>query len=357
MSMERHTVAFPGLGIVPFQLDRVAFTIPGIDWPVYWYGILFALAFLLAILYISKRAPVFGLDPDRALDVVLGGALGGIIGARAYFVIFSWDQYKDNLANIFKIWEGGIAIYGSVIGGFLAGYLTCRIRKVKFLPMADLAVGGLILGQAIGRWGNFVNIEAFGSVTGGAWRMCSPAAADFLLRTGQIDQTVADQITAGTLGVHPTFFYESVWCLTGFLLIVWMTGRRRFDGQLTLFYAGWYGLGRSVIEGLRTDSLMWGSVRVSQALAVVLVIASAVAVFVVCRKIKSADGPDRWKLYVDTEEGQAILRGEFYSRPQEGPAAAEEEEPAQTEQPDSGMPAGQDAAPKEEEEQDERKTD
>ena len=139
MSMERHTVAFPGLGIEPFQLDRVAFTIPGIDWPVYWYGILFALAFLLAILYISKRAPVFGLDPDRALDVVLGGALGGIIGARAYFVIFSWDQYKDNLANIFKIWEGGIAIYGSVIGGFLAGYLTCRIRKVKFLPMADLA--------------------------------------------------------------------------------------------------------------------------------------------------------------------------------------------------------------------------
>ena len=179
MSMERHTVAFPGLGIEPFQLDRVAFTIPGIDWPVYWYGILFALAFLLAILYISKRAPVFGLDPDRALDVVLGGALGGIIGARAYFVIFSWDQYKDNLANIFKIWEGGIAIYGSVIGGFLAGDLTCRIRKVKFLPMADLAVGGLILGQAIGRWGNFVNIEAFGSVTGGAWRMCSPAAACF----------------------------------------------------------------------------------------------------------------------------------------------------------------------------------
>lgn len=354
MSMERHTVAFPGLGIEPFQLNRVAFTIPGINWPVYWYGIIFAAAFLLAILYVSKRAPTFGLDPDRALDVVLGGALGGIIGARAYFVIFSWDQYKDNLADIFKIWEGGIAIYGSVIGGFIAGYLTCRLRRVKFLPMADLAVGGLILGQAIGRWGNFVNIEAFGSVTDGAWRMSSPAAADFLLRTGQIDQTAADQIAAGTLGVHPTFFYESVWCLLGFLLIVWLTGRRRFDGQLTLVYAGWYGLGRSVIEGLRTDSLMWGSVRVSQALAVILVIASVVTKVVIARKIKGAEDPDRWKLYVDTEEGQAILRGEFYSGSQQ-PAAAEET--IQTEQPDSGVPAGQDVVAKEEKQDDEREAD
>ncbi len=354
MSMERHTVAFPGLGIDPFPLNRVAFTIPGINWPVYWYGIIFASAFLLAILYVSKRAHTFGLDPDRALDVVLGGALGGIIGARAYFVLFSWEQYKDNLVDIFKIWEGGIAIYGSVIGGFLAGYLTCRLRKVKFLPMADLAVGGLILGQAIGRWGNFVNIEAFGSVTDGVWRMSSPAAADFLLRTGQIDQTVADQIAAGTLGVHPTFFYESVWCLIGFLLIVWMTGRRRFDGQLTLFYAGWYGLGRSVIEGLRTDSLMWGSVRVSQALAVILVVASVAAKLVICRKIKGAEDAERWKLYVDTEEGQAILRGEFYSKPQE-PEAIEGSEG--TEEPGSGMQAGQDADPQEEEKQDERKVD
>ena len=317
------TVSFPGLGIGPFELDRVALTLFGK--PIYWYGILFALAFLAAILYILRRAPEFGLDGDRVMDVVIGAVVLGIVGARTYYVAFSWDFYKDNLLQVFNLRNGGIAMYGSIIGGVIGGWLVCRWRKVKFLPMADAALTGVIAGQAIGRWGNFVNVEAFGSVTDLPWRMCSPQAAQYLLNTNQIDQATADQIVAGTLGVHPTFFYESVWCLLGFLLLAWFTSRRRYDGQLVLLYCAWYGAERAVVEGLRTDSLYWGGVRVSQALAAVLVVVSVCLLVYLRRREKRGDLP---ALYVNTEEGRAVVNGTFYRKKDAAPAEEPAAEPA-----------------------------
>lgn len=302
-------VSFPGLGIEEFSINRIAFTIFG--HPIYWYGVIIALAFLLGITYILKRASTFGLDSDRVLDVVLGAAVGGIIGARIYYVVFSWEQYREHFADVFKIWEGGIAIYGGVIGGFLVGALMCRLRKVKFIPIADLAVGGLILGQSIGRWGNFVNVEAFGSNTSLPWGMASPSIVEYLTRH-QAQLTAQGVAVDPSMPVHPTFFYESMWCLLGFLVIALFTKYRRFDGEITLLYAAWYGAGRAVIEGLRTDSLMWGKIRVSQALAILLVCASIVVWCVIRAKIKNAQNPDYLKLYVHTDEGQAIVNKTFY---------------------------------------------
>lgn len=324
------TVSFPGLGIGEFTINRVAFSVFG--HPIYWYGIIIALAFLLGILYIVKRSHIFGLDSDRVMDVVLGAVIGGIIGARFYYVIFSWDQYRDNLADVIKIWEGGIAIYGGVIGGFLVGALMSRIRKVRFIPMADLAVGGLILGQSIGRWGNFINVEAFGSNTGLPWGMASPSIAEYLTRH-QAALAAQGVAVDPAMPVHPTFFYESMWCLIGFILIALAAKHRRFDGELTLLYVAWYGAGRAVIEGLRTDSLMWGSVRVSQALAVILVIASIAVWLLVRSKIKQSGDQEYLKLYVNTAEGQAVINGTFYKKPAEEQHPSEVQTPSEAETP------------------------
>lgn len=302
------TVSFPGIGIGELTIDRVAFTV--FDKPIYWYGVIFASAFLLAILYVLKRSKTFGLNEDHVMDVIIGAIIGGIVGARAYYVIFTWEDYKDNLLNIFNLRLGGIAMYGGVIGGFLVLLLVCRWRKVKLLPMTDLTVGGLILGQAIGRWGNFVNIEAFGGNTTAPWGMVSPTITDYLARN-QAALAAQGMIVDPNMPVHPTFFYESIWCLLGFLVIAWFTSRRRFDGEITLIYAIWYGIGRAVIEGLRTDSLMWGSIRVSQALAVVMVIAAACILVYVRSNIKKVhnDDPEYLKRYADTEESALMLAG------------------------------------------------
>lgn len=262
-------ISFPGLGIEEIALNRVAFTIFGL--PVYWYGVIIAVGFLLAITYILRRCPEFGLDSDKALDVLLGVAVGGIVGARLYYVIFSGQHYT--LMDILRVRDGGLAIYGGVIGGFLSGMLMCRWRKVKFLPMADATVGGVILGQAIGRWGNFVNVEAFGGNTAMPWGMAGKPIADYL--AAHQEQLAAQGILVDpSMPVHPTFFYESMWCLAGFVVLAMFVKRRQLDGEVALFYLAWYGMGRAVIEGLRTDSLMLGGFRVSQLLAVLLTVAS-----------------------------------------------------------------------------------
>lgn len=262
-------ISFPGLGIEKIALNRVAFTIFGL--PVYWYGVIIAVGFLLAITYILRRCPEFGLDSDKALDVLLGVAVGGIVGARLYYVIFSGQHYT--LMDILRVRDGGLAIYGGVIGGFLSGMLMCRWRKVKFLPMADATVGGVILGQAIGRWGNFVNVEAFGGNTAMPWGMAGKPIADYL--AAHQEQLAAQGILVDpSMPVHPTFFYESMWCLAGFVVLAMFVKRRQLDGEVALFYLAWYGMGRAVIEGLRTDSLMLGGFRVSQLLAVLLTVAS-----------------------------------------------------------------------------------
>ncbi len=355
-------VSFPGLGIGEITLNRVAFTIGGMN--IYWYGIIFAAAFLAAICYILWRVRDFGLDSDRALDVIIGAVIGGIIGARLYYVIFSWEMYADNWLKIFDIREGGIAIYGGVIGGFLVGILMCRWRRVKLLPMADVAMTGLILAQAIGRWGNFINVEAFGSNTAMPWGMASPSITAYL--TNHQAALAAVGVTVDpSMPVHPTFFYESVWCLIGFLILALYTKHRRFDGELVLIYGAWYGLGRAFIEGLRTDSLMLGNVRVSQALAAVLTLASLLVLLYVRNKIKTVNDPEYLKLYVHTEEGQAVLSGQFYRKrhpDEDGPKEStifegetvSEAEKAQS--PENEIAEGADTAD-EEEPKDESKTD
>lgn len=304
------TLSFPGLGL-EFDINRVAFSVFGL--PIYWYGILIAAAFLLGMLYVLRRVKTFGLDGDRLMDVLFGGVLLGIVGARLYFVLFSWDSYKDNLLSIFNIRSGGLAIYGAIIGAVLAAVVICRMRRVRLLPALDVAVGGLLLGQAIGRWGNFVNIEAFGSNTSLPWGMHSDSIKYYLAanqsRLAAIGVTVDPQMP-----VHPTFLYESLWCLLGFLFIAWYTKRRRFDGELTLIYLGWYGFGRVFIEGLRTDPLLIGTVRVSQIVALLCVLASVILLLVIHSRIRRANAPDFMPLYVNTEEGQSVLAGTFYKK-------------------------------------------
>ncbi len=312
-------VKFPGLGF-GVELNRVAFTVLGR--PVYWYGILFGLSFIAAALYIVKRVKEFGLDADRMIDVLLGTVIGGIIGARLYYVAFSWDTYQGNLMKIINVREGGLALYGGVIGAALAGYLMCRLRGVKFIPLCDLFFSGMLLAQAIGRWGNFVNVEAFGSNTTAPWGMTSDSIVRYLEWQKEV-LAASGVIIDPAMPVHPTFFYESAWCLIGFAVLAVFTKRRRYDGQLSLMYLGWYGLGRFFIEGLRTDSLMWGGVRVSQALAGLCVVIAVALLLYFRQKIKAAEDPEFMKLYVNTAEGQAVLAGTFY--PQKGKADSKAE--------------------------------
>lgn len=298
-------LSFPGLGL-EFEINRVAFMLG--TRPVYWYGIIIAASFLAASAYMLSRCKDFGLDGDRVMDVILGAVLLGIVGARTYYVLFKWDTYRENPVSVFYVWEGGIAIYGGIIGGLIAAILICKWRKVKLLPMLDLAACGLLLGQAVGRWGNFVNMEAFGRNTNAAWGMTSPSIVWYLQQNSRELSRLGVSVDP-SVPVHPTFFYESVWCFLGFLFMAWFTKKRRFDGELWLIYLGWYGLGRFFIEGLRTDSLLIGTMRVSQVLAMLCVVASLLTLTAILSKIKRANDPEFMMLYVQTEESKAVLAG------------------------------------------------
>ena len=259
-----HTIGFPNLGL-EFTLSRVACTVLGKD--IYWYGIIIAAGMLLGLYFCMKQAPKYGLSEDNIIDTVLWVIPFSIIGARIYYVLFYLDLFRNsdgsiNWSSTYRIWDGGLAIYGGVIAGFLTAYLFSRRRKISFWALTDCCVQGLFIGQAIGRWGNFMNREAFGAATELPWRM----------RLWTSATTYMD--------VHPTFLYESLWNVIGLLLLYFVVSRaRRFDGENTCFYFIWYGLGRFWIEGLRTDSLYLGPVRVSQLLAGISCIA-AIAVLV-----------------------------------------------------------------------------
>ena len=303
-------LSFPGLGL-SMELNRVAFSVGPID--IYWYGIIMASSFLLGILYCSTRVKEVGLDLDRVLDVVLIGAVGAIIGARTYYVLFQWDDYKDNLMQVFNTRSGGLAIYGGLIGAVIAGYLASRWRKVKFLPLADLSAAGFLIGQSLGRWGNFVNIEAFGGNTTMPWGMTSPVIVEYLERNKASLEAIGMTIDPN-MPVHPTFFYESIWCLIGFIIIALYTKHRKFDGQLILIYIAWYGAGRAVIEGFRTDSLMIGNTgfRASQILAGVLTIVAIGTMNHMLKKVK--DDPNKNMLYVNTKESRLVVEKRFNYR-------------------------------------------
>lgn len=272
-----NTVSFPGLGL-EFELNRVALILFGRN--VYWYGAIIGLGFLLAVLWCCRRAEGFGIKQDDIFDLLIAEVPLCIVGCRAYYVLFNLKEYRGgdgalDWGRIFRISDGGIAIYGGVITAALVLLVFCRWRKLDFLAFADLGVQGLLIGQLIGRWGNFMNVEAYGGVTGLPWRMCSPSIAQELLRTGALDEVAYRSMLDGTIGVHPTFLYESLWNLAGLVLIYVISKKAyRFDGQLFFSYLFWYGLGRFWIEGLRTDSLYFFGltlfgvpIRTSQAVA------------------------------------------------------------------------------------------
>lgn len=242
-------ITFPNLGI-SVNPSRVAFQLFGKD--IYWYGIIIAVGFILAVAYALYRVPQFGLTEDHLLDMLFLTVPVAIICARLYYCVFYWKLYAENPISVLYIWEGGLAIYGGVIGAAVTVVLFCKVKQIPAGPMLDVGGLGLLIGQMVGRWGNFVNREAHGSVT------------DSFLKMGLMDAS------GRTVYYHPTFLYESLWNLLGFLLLHAYSKRRRFDGEIFALYVAWYGLGRAWIEGLRTDSLYLPGtgIRVSQLLAI-----------------------------------------------------------------------------------------
>lgn len=273
-----HYINFFGLELT---VNPIAFTIPiGNGWNVYWYGILITLGIALAVIYGLKRAKSFGIDPDKLMTAILVTLVGAVLSARLYYVIFM-DSMP--ITDFFKIHDGGLAIPGALIGAVVIGFIMCKIEKIDVLSAFDLMSIGFFIGQSIGRWGNFVNQEAYGTFTGSTWYGMS-----------------GDKITeamGSAMPVHPCFFYESIWCALGFLLLHFISYRRKFKGELGCIYMIWYGFGRFIIEGLRTDALMLGAVRVTQWLMMLACIAGAVLLIIGLKKAKAKKNPENKKAY------------------------------------------------------------
>lgn len=294
-------IVFPNFGI-SFTVDREAFSIFGFS--IKWYGLMIAFGMLLAMIYCFRRTKEFGLDSDRVIDAVFAGVIGAVLGARLYYVALHADSYHD-IKEVLAIRDGGLAVYGGIIGALLFGCTTAKIRKLKVRPTLDLTGMGLFIGQCVGRWGNFFNQEAFGKNTSLPWGMSGGRIQTYLKNHR------AELMAQGTdvnpyLPVHPCFLYESLWCLLGFLLLHFYSKKRKFDGELFCLYTAWYGIGRFFIEGLRTDSLYIGNVRASQALALITAIAAAAMIIITRIKIKKSG----YVLYRDTEESKSRILAE-----------------------------------------------
>lgn len=253
-------ISFPGLGITlnPSRGIEIG------PLSIHWYGVIIALGLCLAVVYALRRKEQFGLTEDDLIDGVLWVTPFAIVCARAYYCIFSWDQYASNPIRCLYIWEGGLAIYGGVIGAVIGVIVYCKIKKLKIGAVLDIVCLGFLIGQIVGRWGNFFNREAFGG------------PSDGFLRMGLLN-TITGQVEY----VHPTFLYESVWNLVGFIGMHFLSKHRKFDGQTALQYMAWYGLGRAFIEGMRTDSLYIGdsSLRVSQLLSILICAVGVLALY------------------------------------------------------------------------------
>lgn len=311
-------ISFPGLfGDWEFNPSPVAINIGN---GIYWYGIIICAGLLLAVYFCSKQAKKYGLTEDNVYDMIVWQIPLCIIGARLYYVLFYLDLYRNadgslNFSKVIAVWDGGLAIYGAVIVAFFVLFLFCKVKKLSFGAFADLGVMGLLIGQSIGRWGNFMNREAFGGETTLPWRMRLWTSA-----TEYIE-------------VHPTFLYESLWNLVGLLIIFFFISRiRTFDGESACFYFIWYGMGRAMIEGMRTDSLyffdwkLFGQpIRVSQALSMLMVLA-AFAVLVTCKR-DPKNG--RENLFVNRQAALAVAAEEVES---DAAQAEENAEPLEKEE-------------------------
>ncbi len=244
-------ISFPGLGIKEFKLNPVAFELFGR--PVMWYGVIISVGMILAVLYVLYRAKHNeNIKTDDVFDFAIWAIPLGVIGARIYYVATKFEDYKaetplETFKNCIAIWEGGIAIYGAIIGGALGLVIVSMLKKIKPLKAFDMVAPGVMIAQAIGRWGNFCNAEAYGGQTSLPWRM-----------------GIRNDEHISTVFVHPTFLYESLWNILGFVLINLFYKKKKYDGQILVMYLTWYGFGRMLIEGLRTDSLYVGSFRISQ---------------------------------------------------------------------------------------------
>lgn len=275
-------ISFPMLG--DWSIDPpYSFNLFGLE--IYFYGVIIALGFIFAALYCAKRAKEFGLSSDELYELVIWLIPTCIIGARLYYVLFKLDYFIANPDKIFALRDGGLAIYGGIIAGIIVGIIWCRAKKIRVFAVADLTAFGLLIGQSVGRWGNFINREAFGAQT------------EIFCRMGL---TVPG---FETLYVHPTFLYESLWNILGLIVLhIWSKkGKRKYDGQVFWLYILWYGLGRAWIEGLRSDSLYIGStdIRVSQLLAIVSAVVSLVILIINARK---QHGPE--DMFVNARKGE-----------------------------------------------------
>ncbi len=257
-------VSFPGLGL-EFTINRVAFSIG--NFSIYWYAICIATGVILALVYAYFNAKRFNVDIDKLINCFIVGVITAILGARLYYVAFKWDYFSNHPDQILNIRDGGIAIYGAIIGALLGGLIVAKVQKMELLPVLDLTMICFLIGQAVGRWGNFMNQEAFGSETDSLFRMVSEGT--------------------GGVAVHPCFLYESVWCALGVLVLhIFSKKWQKYYGQLTFLYMVWYGFERMIVEGLRTDSLYLPfaiggyQVRVSQLLSLLIVIAGIVMLVV-----------------------------------------------------------------------------
>ncbi len=264
-------ISFPGLGL-DFEINRIAFSLLGR--PIYWYAIIIATGFFLAVLYGLNRSREFKLTEDDITGMLLFAVPLAIISARLYYVIFNFAAYAEDPVRILYIWEGGIAIYGAIIGALIGAGIYCKVKKIRFNAILDIGALGLLIGQAIGRWGNFVNAEAYGGETTLPWRM-----------------EIFDSVAHGRICVHPTFLYESLWNAMGFVLLHFYSKKRKFEGEIFWLYVAWYGVGRAIIEGMRQDSLYLfdTGIRISQVLAVITAVFAIVYLIHKYLKMKNTE--------------------------------------------------------------------